>query len=95
MFNPDPKPTTKRLHGKKRTLLRRECAKYYNYQCVDCGRYIPLYDSEGCFDMYTCGHMSHERGVGAGGEDNLENTRWRCCECHRKKDNRLYWSFPA
>ncbi len=77
-----PKPHSIRLHGKAYANFRRQVAKRAGYHCEECGRFAPVLDWDGVFDVFTCGHVSHKKSRGAGGGDTLENSMWKCYECH-------------
>ena len=84
MPEPNWKPKTIRLYGRdykefRESLFNRACGC-----CEDCGRYVPLY-IDGEFDQYYCGHVSHIKSRGAGGEDTLDNAKWKCFDCHRRE----------
>jgi len=81
-MNPQPKPKTVRLKGKARKELRERVFEKYEGCCVSCGRYVPLYNQYGYFDLWGCGHMAHKKSIGAGGSDTLENCEWKCSQCH-------------
>ncbi len=90
-MTPNPKPQTIRLKGKAYTEFRKQICKRAGGQCeiiLDdgerCGRFAPLYDANGNFDEHYCGHVSHKRSTGAGGEDTPENVEWSCPYCHFK-----------
>ena len=87
-----PKKAPIRLRGKKRSELRKIAYLKAQGICAGCGRFVPLYDCEGNFDLYLCGHMSHKIGIGAGGEDTLEGVEWKCYQCHIVKEHGLRWS---
>jgi hypothetical protein len=83
-IRPDPKPKRIKLTGKKYTEFRRELCHQANSTCETCGEYAPLLWN-GVFDEYWCGHVSHIRSRGAGGNDDFENCKWQCFDCHRAK----------
>lgn len=80
-FNPDPKKKRIRLTGKKRTELRKALFRRAGGLCETCECPTPLYYYYE-FDLYRCGHISHIKSVGAGGDDSLENCRYECYTCH-------------
>lgn len=69
---PIPKPKTVRLKGKAMEQLRWQVYRRANGFCETCGKWVGFAD----------GHLSHIKSRGAGGGDTLENTRWKCVECH-------------
>jgi 5-methylcytosine-specific restriction endonuclease McrA len=83
-INPQPKPKTVRLKGKAYTQFRIDLYNFYNGRCVDCDRWVPLYDN-GYFDPFICAHVSHIKSRGAGGGDTFDNCTIKCFECHRKE----------
>jgi len=84
-----PKNNPIRLKGKKYQELRRKRWKLDNCICVDCGRWIPLYDQDGVFDPFTCAHFAHIKSRGSGGSDTLENGETKCYDCHINKEHGL------
>jgi hypothetical protein len=84
-MNPQPKQKPIRLKGAAKKKFRKQV--YDNYQgiCQMCGRYAPLNDQYGAFNVYTCGHVHHIKRVGSGGGDDLFNTIWTCFDCHSKE----------
>jgi len=67
-----PKPKTIRLKGKALENLRREVFERDRGFCQQCGVWVSWKD----------GHMAHIKSRGAGGEDAMENTVWKCPYCH-------------
>ena len=80
----DPKKKPIRLHGKKYTAFRLAVCARAGSKCEHhgCGVWIPPYDADGEFDVFTCGHVSHTKSIGSGGSDTLENARWLCFGHH-------------
>lgn len=77
-----PKAAPTRLTGKAETELRRQVYERANGLCAVCRMPAPLYDADGNFDVFTCGHRAHVKGKGRGGPDSLENSAWKCPRCH-------------
>lgn len=91
MMIPKNKPV--RLKGKAYTEFRREVYNQANGICSDCGMYAPLVDPISfCFEVFTCGHVSHIKSRGAGGGDTMDNVRWKCYSCHILKEHGLKFS---
>jgi len=88
----DPKKHTVRLKGKAYTAFRKSVHEKYSGRCVECGRYAPLLDADGAFDVFGCGHVAHTRSRGSGGEDVKNNVRWLCPKCHLEKEHGPKWS---
>lgn len=80
-MNPNPKHKPIRLKGKAYTKFRKAVHDRALGRCESCGCYAPLL-VDGCFDVFTCGHVSHIVGRGAGGSDTLDNAKWECHDCH-------------
>ena len=91
-IRPDPKPITKRLKGKARQKLRKATWLRAGGYCETCGTYAPLRDSDNQFNVFECGHMSHIKSIGAGGEDTPENVKWECYRCHIGVHHGPQWS---
>jgi len=86
----DPKPKTIRLKGSAYTKFRRQVFLHYGGRCQGCGSYFPLYikiNGKQYFDLYECGHVSHKKSRGAGGEDTIKNVLWHCIGCHIDWEN--------
>ena len=83
-MNPRPKKKRIKLKGKAYTDFRKQVAERANFLCADCGRYFPLL-VDGGFCQYGCGHVAHIKSKGAGGDDVLENVKWKCFWCHEKE----------
>jgi hypothetical protein len=84
-MTPCPKPKTVRLKGAAYKELRRQVWKRAGGLCERCGAYAPLYNSEGWFDIFECGHLHHAKSRGAGGQDVLsDEVEWICFDCHSK-----------
>ena len=88
-----------RLKGKAKTEFRKKVFEHFNGRCQgvlpdgsQCEERPPLMDSDGVFDVFTCGHVSHIKSVGSGGEDILENVLYKCYNCHINKEHGLKWS---
>jgi hypothetical protein len=77
-----------RLTGKKYTEFRRKVYERDVF-CRSCGGDAPLYDRDGNFNLYDCGHVSHIVSRGAGGSDTMENVIWECYTCHIKTKHGL------
>ena len=90
-IRPDPKTKSFRLKGKAKTQFRKEVCERAGSRCESCGRYAPLLD-DGVFNVFTCGHTSHRKSIGAGGSDTIENTDWLCYDCHINKEHGPKWS---
>lgn len=73
---------TVRLAGPEKSALRE---KAY----LRSGGFCEIHLKEGCsgFVPWLHGHLSHVRGVGAGGSDVEENVVWSCANCHSKSHN--------
>lgn len=84
---PGPRPKKKRVkrEGRERTKLRRELSIRAGERCETCDRYAPFYDEDGQFDLIKCGHTSHMKSGGSGGDDTVENTKYECFYCHDGK----------
>ena len=91
-MTPDPKPQTVRLKGKAYTAFRKSVHEKYSGRCVECGRYAPLLDADGVFDVFGCGHVAHLKSVGSGGHDILSNVVWKCPDCHLGKEHGPKWT---
>lgn len=91
-INPQPKPETTRLKGLKYKAFREQVFQHYEGICAECGDFAPLYDYEGVFDIWVCGHVAHIKSRGAGGGDVIENVRWKCPSCHLNKEHSPRWS---
>ena len=90
MFKPHPKKKRISLKGKAYTQFRKAVYNRAKGCCETCGRWVSLYRANGDFDVYTCGHVSHIKSRGAGGDDSLENCILECFACHRARhDGRL------
>ena len=83
------KEKTVRLEGKAYTKFREEVFIKFGGICQKCKKFFPLRDNSGQFDFFNCGHVSHIKGVGAGGGDVIENVKWKCYPCHIKKEHGL------
>ena len=76
-----------RLKGKAYQEFRGQVYDATEGFCEDCGVWAPLLDSDGVFDVFTCGHISHIKSRGAGGGDTLDNAKWKCFNCHIVKEH--------
>lgn len=89
MFNPDPKKKRIVLKGKAKTELKKALYIRAKGRCESCNKLVLLYivDYAGnmVFDLHRCGHIHHEKTVGAGGDDSMENCKYECFDCHRAK----------
>jgi len=83
-IQPKPMPKQKRikLTGKAYTELRKALHKRARGHCESCCKYAPLLDEDGQFDVFRCGHVSHIKSKGAGGDDSPENCLWECFYCN-------------
>jgi len=91
-MTPRPKQKVTRLHGKAERELRRQVYERAMGICQECGIFAPLYDQDGNFNLWTCGHRAHIKSKGSGGEDSLQNSRWLCYGCHINKEHGPKWS---
>lgn len=80
-MRPHPKPKTIRLKGKAYTEFRKSVHDRAGGECEQCGRHAPLL-VDGRFHPIYCGHVSHKKSIGAGGNDILDNVCWHCPKCH-------------
>lgn len=79
-----PKPGRVRLKGEKLAALRRACFYRDNGKCADCGKQVKLNaDDADPLKM----DMAHIVSRGAGGSDELVNTKCMCHRCHMKQHN--------
>ena len=91
----DPKPKRIKLTGKAKTQLRKDLHDRAKGKCESCNKHLPLYifdhAGEPYFDEFRCGHVSHIKSRGAGGDDTMgengseNNVIWECFECHRAR----------
>lgn len=82
-INPQPKKKPYRTKNSREDKeLRRQVFVRDKGFCQVCGDFAPLYDYDGDFNVFTCGHKAHIKGRGAGGPDTLENLQWKCPRCH-------------
>jgi len=86
-MNPQPKIKPIRLKGAEYQRFRRKVFLRYGGACVSCNKPAPLYDSDGQFNIFSCGHVAHIKSHGAGGGDTLDNARWKCFDCHIGKEH--------
>jgi 5-methylcytosine-specific restriction endonuclease McrA len=91
-MTPNPKPKTIRLKGAAYKELRRQAWKRAGGFCERCGRCASLYNPNGDFDLWICGHLSHIKSRGAGGSDTLGNVEWLCPKCHLQDEHGLKWT---
>jgi len=84
---PGPRPKKKRIkrEGKERRKLRKRLSIRGGDRCETCDRYAPFEDSDGQFSLITCGHTSHIKSSGSGGDDNMANCKYECWYCHDGK----------
>lgn len=87
MITPCPKTKPVRRNGKKYKEFRRRVCAAHDGLCAECGVFVPLYDCDGQFDVFTCGHVAHIKSHGAGGGDTIENAKWKCYSCHIEKEH--------
>ena len=81
-FRPDPKPAKPvLLKGKAYTKLRFDTWVKAGGRCETCGKWVPLLDPSGVFDVFTCAHLSHIIPRKRGG-DIPENVKNECFDCH-------------
>ena len=80
----DPKHKRIKLTGKAYSNLRKALHDRAKGRCEnpECRKRLPLFDAEGQFDIFTCGHVSHKKSKGAGGDDSLENCLYECFTCN-------------
>lgn len=88
---PGPRPKKKRIKKEpaEKREMRRKLSIDSNNRCVTCDRYAPFEDKDGQFDLYKCGHLSHIKTVGSGGDDVEENVLYECFECHEYRDKKI------
>lgn len=86
-----PKPKTIRLKGAAYKELRRQAWERAGGLCEKCGNPAPLYNSQGWFDIFECGHLCHIKSRGAGGGDTLCNVTWGCYSCHIDGEHGPRW----
>ena len=80
-FNPDPKKKRIELKGAAYTRLRWDAFNRAGGICEYCRGWAPFRQ-----DGVLSGELSHDPvGRGAGGDDHLDNVKWACFYCHRKK----------
>jgi len=81
---PKAQPKHKRiaLKGKAYSELRKALYERAKGYCETCCKYAPLLDHEGQFDIFACGHVSHIKSKGAGGDDSMENCLYECFSCN-------------
>ena len=91
-MHPCPKRKRIKLKGKAKTEFRKQVFEKYSGTCQSCGRFAPLYDRDGVFDVFLCGHVSHIKSTGSGGEDIFSNVKWECYNCHINGKHGLKWS---
>ena len=91
-MTPMPKTKPVRYKGTARTKFRRKIGKNAHEICQSCGCWAPLYLADGTFDLFSCGHLSHLKGYGAGGGDVPENVKWQCYKCHIELKHSLRWT---
>jgi len=92
-MNPNPKQKTPRFKGRAYSKFRLMVSIHFGERCLSCGGYAPLFDRDGVYDVFTCGHVSHIRSKGAGGGDTIENVRWECYECHINRKHGPRWNY--
>jgi 5-methylcytosine-specific restriction endonuclease McrA len=80
MQRPKRKPV--RLRGAAKKKFRRQVYLRAHGKCAGCGLPAPLYDYDGNFNVFTCGHIAHIKSYGAGGGDTMDNVTWKCYQCH-------------
>lgn len=66
----------------RKALYDRAGGRCENPECKNKGKPLPLFDSEGQFDIFSCGHVSHIKSKGAGGDDSMENCLYECFSCN-------------
>lgn len=86
-FNPQPKKKPIRLEGKDYSNLRKALYDRADGYCETCGNKAPLFDADGQFDIFNCGHVSHIRAKSLGGDDSMENCLYECYGCNCLKRN--------
>jgi len=88
---PGPRPKKKRIkkEGKERSRLRKKLSIRAVNRCETCDEYAPFLDEEGQFDLFKCGHTSHVKTAGSGGDDTEENCLYECFVCHEYRDKKL------
>ena len=91
-MTPNPKTKPIRLTGAAYKEFRREVWLRAGGLCERCKEPAPRYNSNGEFDLHTCGHVSHIKSRGAGGQDILSNVRWYCWKCHLVDTHGPKWS---
>ena len=80
MIRPDPKKKVTLLKGKASQKLRFDTWVAAGGRCK-CGKFVPLLDPDGVFDVFTCAHLSHKVPRKRGG-DVPENVEILCFHCH-------------
>lgn len=83
-----PAPKKKRiiLKGKAYSDLRKALHDRAGGYCETCGKRVPLM-VDGQFDIFACGHVSHIKSKGAGGDDSESNCLYECFSCNCLKRN--------
>jgi len=94
---PDPKKKRIALKGKAYSQLRKDLHARAKGLCEICKKvrvplYVEDYAGDLYFDEFRCGHCSHDKSVGSGGDDTLENTKWACPHCHMVNEHGPRWS---
>jgi len=82
LFNPQPKKKRIALKGKAFSKLREALYDRAKGRCESCCKHAPLLDPDGQFDIFTCGHVSHLKSKGSGGDDSMDNCIWECFSCN-------------
>ena len=90
-FIPYPKKLPVLLEGKAYTDFKKRIHAYAKGHCEKCGRWVPLKDSEGKFDVFVCAHLCHKVRRKKGG-DIPENVFIACFDCHIQQEHGLRWS---
>jgi len=78
--NADPKKKVTLLKGKAYSKFKVAIWIEAGGRCV-CGKFVPLRDPDGAFDIFTCAHLSHKTPRRRGG-DVPQNVQILCFDCH-------------
>lgn len=92
-MNPQPKKLPVLLKGKKYQKLRFDAWLKAGGRCT-CGKFVPLLDPSGVFDVFTCCHLAHIVPRKRGG-DIPENVEIKCFSCHIEKGHLAWRSDKA
>ena len=95
-----PKQKRIKLTKKQESELRKQVWTEQKGKCADCGDPTLLYETGmdkwgreiNVFNVFTCGHLRHKKGKGAGGNDTIENREIACPKCHSQIEHGPQWS---